>query len=100
MTIRIQRGALPSDGYTIIPKSYARDRRLSLDARGVLAWLLSLNAGATVTEETIVAAGPDGPEDVRRMIRELEENGYLQRVTVGLLTGYVLTSPGDGQGAA
>lgn len=79
MTIHIRRGALPSDDCTLVLTSHIRDARLSLEARGVLMWLEIQPPTSEVTEDAIVAAGPDGREAVRRMIGELEFYGYLCR---------------------
>jgi len=96
MTIHIRRDALPSDDCTLILTSHIRDKRLSLEARGVLMWLEIQPPTSEVTEEAIVAAGPDGPDAVRRMLGELELHGYLRRDGATL----TLTDPTDGEGRA
>jgi DNA-binding IclR family transcriptional regulator len=72
----VRRGQIAADNCTIIPTSYARDMRLSLEARGLLAWMMS--APQPVTEEDILAAGPGDLANVRRMLAELAENGYIE----------------------
>ena len=79
MAIHIRRGALPADDCTLVLTSHIRDTRLSLEARGVLMWLEIQPPASEVTEDTIVAAGPDSRDAVRRMIGELEQFGYLRR---------------------
>ena len=96
MTIHIRRGSLPIDDCTLIPTAYARDARLSLEARGVLAWLMTQPGSDEITEDQIIAAGPDGRAAVRLMLRELEQCGYL----IHEATTYILTAPADVEGNA
>lgn len=106
MTIKIKRGALPTDNFTMIPNAYARDRRLSWGARGLLSWLMSHAASFKVTEELMIAAGGpgrgSGRDGVRGMVAELEAAGYLRRDKtftpgIGTTVDYVLTDPDAGE---
>lgn len=67
------------DHYTQLPNQWARDGRLTLKARGLLAQLLSHRAGWRVTVASLVAANPEGRDAIRGAIAELEEHGYLTR---------------------
>jgi hypothetical protein len=76
----IRRDARTSaERYTIVANDWARDRRLSYKARGLLLALSSHAVGFTVSIEALVAGGPDGPDSVRSGLRELEALGYLTR---------------------
>jgi hypothetical protein len=102
LAITIKRGALPSDHFTMIPNAYLRDGRLSWEARGLLAWLMSHTPAFKVTEEGMIGAGDMGRDGIRRMVRELETHGYLRRDKtftpgVGTTVAYVLTAPYDGE---
>ncbi|MFD6699843.1 MULTISPECIES: hypothetical protein [unclassified Microbacterium] len=77
----IHRTALRFDrDFTIMPNVWARDRRLSRKARGLLVELLSHQPGWAVSVATLVGAGTEGRDAVRSAIRELEEAGYLERI--------------------
>lgn len=102
MGVTIRRGKLPTDNFTIIPNDYARDRRLSWGARGLLAWAMSHAESFKITEEAMLAAGPSKRDGIRRLVGELEEHGYLRRDKVftpgvGTTVDYVLTDPYDGK---
>ena len=102
MGVTIRRGKLPTDNFTIIPNDYLRDDRLSWEARGLLAWLMSHTVSYQVTEEGIISAGSMRRDGVRRMVRELETCGYLRRDKtftpgVGTTVDYVLLAPYDGE---
>ena len=55
------------------------NERLSWEARGLLAYLLSKPDNWQVRLHDLMARGPAGEHKIRRMLRELEENGYLVR---------------------
>ena len=57
----------------------ARDGRLSRSARGLLAELLSLPPDRQVTAEALAETGPERRDAIRRMLRELEDAGYIER---------------------
>jgi len=93
---------MPADRFTIVPNDYLRDNRLSWEARGLLAWLMSHAASFKVTEEGMIGDGNMGRDGIRRMVRELETHGYLRRDKtftpgVGTTVDYVLTDPYDGK---
>jgi hypothetical protein len=57
--------------YTVVPL----DRRLSLAALGLLAYLLSLPPDQDVTAESL--ADRDSPQEIRAALRELRDAGYV-----------------------
>lgn len=80
--------------FTQVPNVYARDRELSWVARGILVWLMTHDAGYSVTMGAIEGASwKEGREAVRSAVAELEKAGYLHRQqkrgTGGRLAGYV-----------
>jgi len=68
--------------FTIMPNAWARDRRLSRKARGLLVELLSHQVGWSVTVASLVESGTEGRDAVRSAIAELEDAGYLHRYQV------------------
>jgi len=93
---------MPTDHFTMIPNAYLRDDRLSWEARGLLAWLMSHAASFQVTEEIMISAGGMKRDGIRRMVGELEATRYLRRDRtftpgVGTTVAYVLTDPYDGE---
>lgn len=96
--MKIRRGPVAADNFTILPNAQVRDEGLSWEARGLLAWLHSHADGFEVTEDAIIEAGPAGRRAVRSMIHELEAASYLRRDRTPVMTGgsavdYVLTDP-------
>lgn len=88
------------DHYTQFPNRWARDGRLTLKARGLLAQLLSHRTGWRVSVATLVAVNPEGRDAIRGAVLELEEHGYLTRAQAidgetGKFGGveYTLTDP-------
>lgn len=67
------------DHFTQLPNRWARDGRLTLKARGLLAQLLSHRAGWRVSVSALVAANPEGRDAIRSALTELLEHGYLVR---------------------
>ncbi|MET8332190.1 hypothetical protein [Streptosporangium canum] len=98
-TARFRRAELPSDHFTTISNRWVRDKRLSWKARGILPWLASHKVGFRISENTLIAAAPDGKAAVRSAVKELEEHGYLvrdrKRRADGTLGGveYILCDP-------
>jgi hypothetical protein len=68
-----------TEHYARIANSVFEDRRLSWEARGLLGYLLSKPDDWKVRLYDLIAQGPAGAHKVRRMLRELEEVGYLYR---------------------
>lgn len=67
------------DGFTRVPNTWIRDKRMSFKARGVLMLLLSHEAGFRVTLRSLAATATDGRDAVASAVVELERLGYLRR---------------------
>lgn len=63
-----------------LANSAGQDPRLSLEARGVLYFVLSLPPRRTFTARWLVSQVPNGRESVRKALAELADCGYLTRV--------------------
>lgn len=61
-----------------VPNEWARDANLSYRARGVLLVLMSHRSGWEVTTEHLIRNGTEGRDAIRKAIRELVNQGYLQ----------------------
>lgn len=68
------------DHFTQIPNDWLRDGHLSLKSRGLLALLMSHKVGWSVSVASLVQQGLEGREAIRSAIKELEQNGYLERI--------------------
>lgn len=80
MSIRRGRIRKIDDHFTITPNEWARDKRLTRRARGLLVELLSHREGWEITTEALVRNGLEGRDAIKTAIRELEGFGYLARV--------------------
>lgn len=101
MTVKIRRGKLSTDPFTIVPNGHARDKRLSWAARGLLVWLRGHAASFEITEEKMIEAGDLKRDGIRKLVRELETHSYLRRDKkftpgVGTSVAYILMDPDDG----
>lgn len=76
--MRVKRNKLRS-GFVQIPNVVARHGQLSLEARGLLVYLLSLPDGSGATVERICAVVPNGRRSVSTAMNELIEAGYVKR---------------------
>ncbi len=65
--------------YAVLPNAVLNDARLSWEARGLLAYLLSKPNHWHVNSRALTGAGPAGRAKIQRILRELEEYGYLER---------------------
>lgn len=98
MAIR-RKPVTPEEHYTIISNAWARDDRLSLKARGLLALILSHRVGWNISIESLARTNPEGKAAIRTAVTELERGGYLRREHVrdegGSFVGYdyVLADP-------
>lgn len=72
--------------FTVVPNAWARDERLSLKARGLLALLMSHAEGWESSVDSLTG-DRDGPSAVKSGLRELENAGYLRRVRVNAEAG-------------
>jgi hypothetical protein len=67
------------DHFAQIPNDWLRDDRLSLEARGLLAQIMSHRPGWNLSIRSISAQNRIGKEKVRRIIEELMRFEYLER---------------------
>lgn len=65
--------------YSIIDNAFLKDKRLSLQAKGLLTFMLSLSADWDYTIAGFSAIFREGKDAIRSAIRELEVAGYLVR---------------------
>lgn len=67
------------DAWTSIPNRFARDSRLSWEARGVLLYIASHSARWRVRITDLMREGNCGRDRTRRILVELRDLGYLER---------------------
>lgn len=65
--------------YKVINTSFANDERLTWGARGLLVYLLSKPNDWKMQVPDLVSQSPAGRDAVYSILKNLEENGYLQR---------------------
>lgn len=65
--------------FTIIGNTGLKDKRLSLKAKGLLAYMLSLPDDWIFYETELIEHCTDGRDSVRKGLQELEKLGYLVR---------------------
>ncbi len=90
------------DHFAQIPNDWLRDSRISLEARGLLAQIMSHKPGWNMSVKSIAAQNGIGRDKVRRIFDELIKHGYLERSETqnhdekGHLAGYdyVTCDPG------
>lgn len=63
----------------ITSNELAQNASLTFAARGLLLYMLSLPPEWNLTESYLVTQSPKSRDHLRRLLAELEENGYLQR---------------------
>jgi len=75
----IFRNELPFDqGYVSAPTNWVRDPNISLQAKGLLVYLMSHKIGYTITRGQIIRESAGGRNRVDSAIQELVTAGYLQ----------------------
>jgi hypothetical protein len=67
------------DHFTQIPNDWVRDDRLTLEARGLLAQIMSHRPGWNMSIKSMAARNKIGRDKVKRILDELLELGYLER---------------------
>ena len=72
------------DGFTPIPHSWTRDRRLSFEAFGILTRLLSYPRGTGPTAREVALERGGG--ETKKSVRQLEKCGYLEHGRVRAFT--------------
>ena len=65
--------------YTVMSNHHLQDKRLSLKAKGLLSYMLSLPDDWDYSLKGLTTGCRDGIDSVRSAVRELEASGYLRR---------------------
>ena len=65
--------------FTIMSNRHLQDRRLSLKAKGLLSYMLSLPDDWDYSVRGLAVCCKEGADAIRHAIHELEANGYLRR---------------------
>lgn len=63
--------------FTQVPNEWARDKRLSRKARGLLVEIMSHRVGWHVTVASLQLTGPEGRDAIKSALVELKDLGYL-----------------------
>ncbi len=66
-------------GFVVLMRGVAQDQRLSLEARGLFALMVSLPEGWEFTVSGLAGKAGCGKDKVRRLLGELQDVGYLIR---------------------
>lgn len=64
-------------------QNFESDTRLSLRARGLMCYLLTLPPGAPMGAEALAKDLPEGRDAITKALRELRDSGYLRRTRTG-----------------
>ena len=65
--------------YTVMSNHHLQDKRLSLKAKGLLSYMLSLPDDWDYSLKGLTVGCKDGLDSVRTAVLELEEHGYVRR---------------------
>ena len=65
--------------FTVMSNHHLRNRNMSLRAKGLLSLMLSLPEEWDYTLKGLARISMEGVDAIRTVIRELEEQGYLER---------------------
>ena len=65
--------------FVVLDKNFLNDKNLSLKAKGLLAYMLSLPDDWTFYLEELEKHSTDGMSSLRSGFKELQENGYVTR---------------------
>ena len=68
--------------YTIMSNVHLRDERLSLKAKGLLSYMLSLPDDWKFSTRGLISNCREGADAVRAVLKELETAGYLRRTRI------------------
>ena len=63
--------------YTVMSNHHLQDKRLSLKAKGLLSYMLSLPDDWDYSLKGLTVGCKDGLDSVRTAVLELEEHGYV-----------------------
>lgn len=64
---------------TLIPNEILRDNNLTLKAKGLLCFMLSLDEDTYITEQTLSDLTNTGLKSIKSGLKELEDAKYLYR---------------------
>lgn len=73
------RSTRPHRAYAAIPNAAMRDQRLSIEARGLLALLMTYSDDWVFRVDHLQKVATCGRDVLRRMLKELERAGYMVR---------------------
>jgi len=73
------RRAPREQGFTVLQNDTLEDDRLSWEALGLLSFLLSKPDDWTVSKQHLISCRDAGDHKIKRILRELQEAGYLSR---------------------
>ena len=76
--------------YTVMSNHHLQDKRLSLKAKGLLSYMLSLPDDWDYSLKGLTVGCKDGLDSVRTAILELEEHGYVRRQKVRNAKGQII----------
>ena len=71
-----------TQNYTVMSNYHLRDRRLSLKAKGLLSLMLSLPEDWDYTLSGLARISLEGKDAIRAAVVELEQAGYVQRLSL------------------
>ena len=76
--------------YTVMSNHHLQDKRLSLKAKGLLSYMLSLPDDWDYSLKGLTTGCRDGIDSVRSAVHELEDCGYLCRSKVRDARGRII----------
>jgi len=82
---------IKNKNYTTISNQLFKDKTISLKAKGLMAYLLSLPSDWDLSINGIVACSKEGRGAIRNTITELISTGYIERIQIrdkGKFVGY------------
>lgn len=65
--------------FVVMDKTALRDSRLSWKAKGIMAYMLSMPDDWKFYVDELITHSPDGETSFRSGLRELKDNGYVER---------------------
>jgi len=71
-----------SNPYVMLNKTFLNDSNLTAKAKGILSYLLSLPDDWKIYEDEIITHFADGRDSIRNGIKELINNGYIEKERV------------------
>ena len=76
--------------YTVMSNYHLQDKRLSLKAKGLLSYMLSLPDDWDYSLKGLTIGCKDGLDSVRTAVLELEDHGYVRRQKVRNARGQII----------